>query len=548
MSPSLRPSGIAWGRRRETGATEAGAAEAGAAESGGVEAAAVDAGTVEVTPAEPLSELVRLDRARVAAAGFPPVEVGRSHASGPAAETEDGPAEISDVEDALARLVAFEDVVLSWIAEDGYPMNVSVAVEVVPHDDLIRFGTPPGFQIPAGEVAVTGTHIRALPDGGFDERSHVTVWGTPTRRPRGRFSLRPERAWIRDEGATPPPAAYERDLPKARRYFDELSRERGYRVRPRLDLGLLLFRATRAPFLTATLVPVILGLTVAAQEGFFDALLAILTIVAASAVHLGLNVANDVFDTLAGADDANTNPTPFSGGSRVIQNALVSIGQMSVLAACCYGFAGAIGLLLLYMRGSTALVAIAAAGLVISLGYTMPPLKLVYRGWGEVATAIGFGPVMLLGAYVVQSGGGLSIPALVASLPVGLLVAMILYVNEIPDRISDARADKLTLPVRLGKREVILGFDVAVAATFAIVAAGPALGLLPLPCLLALMAIPLAREVHRGLVRFYDEPYALMPTMALNIRLHFTVGLLLWLGYVATFTDEQLLHLRPFLG
>jgi 1,4-dihydroxy-2-naphthoate octaprenyltransferase len=528
MSPSLRPPGFARKLSRRT------------AEDG--------TGRTDVAGAAPRPEMARLDPAEVAAAGFPPIDVGGAPTPKAPVETEDAEAEISDVEDALARLVAFEDVVLSWVAEDGYPMNVAVAVEVVPHDDLIRFGTPPGFQIPAGEVAITGTHVRALSGGGFDERSHVTVWGTPTRRPRGRFSLRPESAWVRDEAALPPPAAYERDLPKARRYYDEISRERGYRVRPRLDLGLLLFRATRAPFLTATLVPVFLGLAVAAQEGFFDPATAILTVVAASAVHMGLNVANDVFDTLAGADDANRTPTPFSGGSRVIQNALVSIGQMSMLAAGCYAIAGAIGLLLLAMRGSTAFVAIAALGLVISLGYTMPPLKFVYRGWGELATAIGFGPLMLLGAYVVQSGGPLSIPALVASLPVGLLVAMILYVNEIPDRISDARADKLTLPVRFGKREVILGFDGAVVATFAIVAAGSALGLLPLPCLLALMAIPLAREVHRGLVRFYDDPYALMPTMALNIRLHFTVGLLLWFGYLAAITDQQLLHLRPFLG
>jgi 1,4-dihydroxy-2-naphthoate octaprenyltransferase len=528
MSPSLRPPGLARRLGREV------------AEDG--------TGRTDAAAAEPRPGTARLDPAEVAAAGFPPIDVGGAPASEPAGKAADVRAEISDVDDALARLVAFDDVVLSWVAEDGYPMNVAVAVEVVPRDDLIRFGTPPGFQIPAGEVAITGTHVRALPGGGFDERSHVTVWGTPIRRPRGRFSLRPESAWVRDEAALPPPAAYERDLPKARRYYGEISRERGYRVRPRLGLGLLLFRATRAPFLTATLVPVFLGLAVAAQEGFFDAATAILTVVAASAVHMGLNVANDVFDTLAGADDANTNPTPFSGGSRVLQNALVSIGQMSMLATGCYAVAGAIGLLLFAMRGSATLVAIAAIGLVVSLGYTMPPLKLAYRGWGEVATAVGFGPLMLLGAYVVQSGGALSLSALVASLPVGLLVAMILYVNEVPDRISDARADKLTLPVRFGKREVILGFDAVIVATFAIVAGGSALGLLPLPCLLALMAIPLAWEVHRGLVRFYDDPYALMPTMALNIRLHFTVGLLLWFGYLAAITDQQLLHLRPFLG
>ena len=85
----------------------------------------------------------------------------------------------------------------------------------------------------------------------------------------------------------------------------------------------------------------------------------------------------------------------------------------------------------------------------MSLGYTAPPLKFVYRGLGEVAVAIGFGPLMLLGAYVVQTGGALAWEPFVASIPIALLVALILYVNEIPDRRGDAQAGKRTLPVRL---------------------------------------------------------------------------------------------------
>jgi 1,4-dihydroxy-2-naphthoate polyprenyltransferase len=504
--------------------------------------------------AEPAAPSARLDAARLAAAGFSPVEVQvgvdapQLHPDPAMAGNQAAEVPLSVVEDALARLVAFDGVVLSWVADDGYPMNVDVAVEVSPRQGLVRFDTPPGFQIAAGaDVAITGTHIRALPEGGFDERSHVTIWGTAIARPRGRFVVHPERAWIRDETETPLPIAYERSLPKARRYFEELSRLRGYRVRPRMDMRLLLFRATRAPFLSATLVPVFLGLAVAAQMRYFDLLTAVLTIAAACAVHLGLNVANDVFDTLAGADDANATPTRFSGGSRVIQNALVSVGQMSMLAAACYVLAGVIGLALLDLRGSTALIAIAAVGLVISLAYTMPPLKLVYRGFGEVATLIGFGPVMLLGAYVVQSRGSLSLAAAIVSLPVGLLVAMILYVNEIPDRAGDARAGKRTLPVRLPKAQVILGFDLAVGAAFLVIIGGAATGLLPLSVLLALLAVPLAREVHRGLVAFYDHPYALMPSMGLNIQLHLTVGLLLLFGYFLAIADQQLLSLRPFL-
>ena len=115
----------------------------------------------------------------------------------------------------------------------------------------------------------------------------------------------------------------------------------------------------------------------------------------------------------------------------MLQNALVTIREMSQIAAACYGAAVALGVVLLFLSGSAALVVIALVGLFISIGYTMPPIKLVYRGLGEIATAIGFGPVMLLGTYAVQSHGSLSAEALVASLPVASFVAMILYVNDI---------------------------------------------------------------------------------------------------------------------
>ena len=69
---------------------------------------------------------------------------------------------------------------------------------------------------------------------------------------------------------------------------------------------------------------------------------------------------------------------------------------------------------------------------------------------------------MLLGAYVVQTGGALPWEPFVASIPIALLVALILYVNEIPDRRGDARAGKRTLPVRFSRRRSSPGYDVAV--------------------------------------------------------------------------------------
>ena len=156
----------------------------------------------------------------------------------------------------------------------------------------------------------------------------------------------------------------------------------------------------------------------------------------------------------------------------------------------------------------------------------------MYRGLGEIAVAIGFGPMMLLGAYVVQTGGALSWEPFVASIPVALLVALILYVNEIPDRRGDARAGKRTLPVRFSRQVVISGYNVAAAAAYVALVVGVVAGILPVPTLLMLLTIPLARRVSRGLAPNYDNPYGLMAIMGMNVQLHLMAGLLLLAGYV----------------
>jgi 1,4-dihydroxy-2-naphthoate octaprenyltransferase len=275
----------------------------------------------------------------------------------------------------------------------------------------------------------------------------------------------------------------------------------------------------------------VLGILIAASDGSFDLLTAVLTVIGAAFVQLGVNVSNDVFDTAQGADDANVTPTQFSGGSRVIQYGLVSFGQMAALTAIFFAAAAAIGLLLLVLRGSPALLAIGVIGFIVGLGYTAPPLKLVYRGLGEIAVAVGFGPLMLLGAYVVQTRGALSWEPFVASIPIALLIALVLYVNEIPDRRGDARAGKRTLPVRFSREAIVGGYRAAVLVAYGALVVGVVAGVLPIPALLMLLTIPLALQVERGLRPNYDNPYGLMAIMGVNIKLHLYAGLLLVAAY-----------------
>jgi len=426
------------------------------------------------------------------------------------------------------RLATYPHVVVSWIDDAGFPVSVATSFEADASAGTILLAPPAGMPIPTDrEVGVLGSHIHPT-KGGYDERRYLQAWG----RFDGTKTLVPHRFWGWDETEVPFFEYSERSVPQSRRYLAALSVEKGRTIRPRLAPFWLALRTTRLPFLSATAVPVLLGIAVAASHGAFSWWTALLTVIGASFAHLAINVTNDIFDTLSGADEANTTPTQFSGGSRVAIYDLVGIGGLTRLALALFAAAGLVGLLLVAVTGSLILLWIGMAGIAVGVAYTAPPLKLVYRGLGELAVALGFGPIMLLGAYVVQTGQLAWEPAVLSVVP-GILVALILFVNEIPDRRSDAEAGKRTLPVRFAPGAVRAGYLVAALVAFAVIAAGVGGGILPWPTLIALAAVPLAFKIHAGLKVHYDSPYTLMAVMGANVNLNLVVGALLLLAYLA---------------
>lgn len=444
--------------------------------------------------------------------------------------------------DDLATLARYPFVVASWVADDGFPTSVATDFEIDPGRGIVTLRLPAGdgVSIPTDrQLSIVGSHIRPKPGEGYDERRYLQLWGTGEPPTAGRLAFRPTRAWGWDEAEVPFFEYSERSVPQSRYYLAQLSAERGHPVRPRLAFGWLALRTMRLPFLSATVVPVLLGIAIAARQGAFDPWLALLTLVGACFAHLGTNVANDVFDTLSGADEANVNPTQYSGGSRVVIYDLVTIRQLAVLAGGLYVGAVAIGLLLVWLTASPTLLWIGILGIGVGIAYTAPPLKLVYRGVGELAVGIGFG-LLVVGASVVQTRT-LSAEALVAAVPMAILVALILYVNEIPDRSGDAAAGKGTLPVRLSPATVQLGYLVAALAAFAVIVGGVVAGLLPWPTLVALAGLPLVLRVHAGIRTHYHSPYTLMAVMGTNINLTLLVGALLLAGYVAWIVGSALL-------
>jgi 1,4-dihydroxy-2-naphthoate octaprenyltransferase len=440
----------------------------------------------------------------------------------------------------------FDHAVLAFVEDDGYPMEMAAEFRLDTAAGAVRLDAPAtGAAPPEGAVVnVIFSHIRPQQHVGYDERRYVSLWGR-ARRDDGGLVVTAEKVWGWDENKLPFLEYSERSVPQSRRYFDDLGRLQGREVRPRLAGFSLFLRTTRLPFITATAVPVALGVAAAARGGEFDLWLALLTLLGAIFIHLALNVTNDIFDTLSGADAANMTPTKFSGGSRVIHYGLVSERNMALLAAAFYLAGGAIGVYLAATRGWQLLV-IGLIGMFFAVFYTAPPLRLVYRGLGEIAVALGFGPVMLLGSFFVQAQT-ITLEAVVLSIPVAILIALVLYVNEVPDRPGDALAEKRTLPVRWTQQGVIRGYLVAAGVAFAVIAVASVIGLFPRPALIALATVPMAVRVARGMRENYDSPYALMPTMALNINLHLYTGLLLLAGYLIVIIAGAVLDPVPAL-
>jgi len=446
----------------------------------------------------------------------------------------------------IGRLTdSFGHAVIAFVGDEGYPMAVAADFDVDPNRGVIRLGAVGAeAQPPIGErVNVVFSHIRPQPGIGYDERRYVSLWG-PLRGSGDALEFAPEEEQHWDEEEMTFFEYSERAVPQAHRYLERVSAETGRRVRPRLPFGWLFLRATRLPFLTATFVPVLLGIAVAGWKDGFSWWLALLTLVGGACIHLGLNVANDVFDTTSGADAANVNPTQFSGGSRVVHYGLLSLREIVLLSAGFYAIGIGIGIALAAMRGWD-LLWLGIAGALLSLFYTAPPFKLVHRGLGEIDVALGFGPIMTLGAYFVQARE-YDLEPLLASLPVGILIALVLYVNEIPDRSADAAADKRTLPVRFSKDTIVNGYAVAVAAAFVLIAVFAVAGWIVRPALIALAAAPLAVPVYRALRDHYEEPYTLMPAMARNIQLHLATGALLIVAYVIAIVADAASVDPPF--
>ncbi|MFQ6031747.1 MAG: 1,4-dihydroxy-2-naphthoate octaprenyltransferase [Candidatus Zixiibacteriota bacterium] len=288
----------------------------------------------------------------------------------------------------------------------------------------------------------------------------------------------------------------------------------------------------RALFFTASAVSIFLGTAIAwAKTEIFHLGYFLLTLLGGLLLHAGTNVLNDYFDHRSGNDEINQEfVRPFSGGSRMIQLGLLTPLEVLVGGFLFFFLGGLIGLYLVLERGMVILL-LGLIGVVSGLFYSWPRLNWASRGFGELLVGLNYGVLMALGAFYVQTQN-ISLEPIIASIPIGLLVTAVLYINEFPDYQADKSVGKKTLVVRLGREKAALGFIVLVIMTFSVIVGGIILSILPFVTLVALASFPFFLKALKLSQKFHEKSFDLAPANAFTVMGHLITGFLLILSYV----------------
>jgi 1,4-dihydroxy-2-naphthoate octaprenyltransferase len=287
--------------------------------------------------------------------------------------------------------------------------------------------------------------------------------------------------------------------------------------------------ATRPAFLLLAVVAVAIGLAAAGRETDIEPLGAGLTLLGAVLFHAAVNVDNDYFDAINGSDADNPGRLfPFTGGSRMIQNGVLSLAQTRHLALGLYVATAAAGLFLVAKTGPW-LLGLGLLGALLGWAYSAPPLVLASRGLGEMVVGAGFGLLIPVGAALVQRGAPM-VDAVWAGAGFAAMVTAILLINEFPDREADRRAGKRNLIVRLGPRRGRWLYATALLLAALLPLALVLENRVPATTLLCLAALIPALPALVGVWRYAERPERLTPAIGATITAALGYGVLTILG------------------
>ncbi len=279
----------------------------------------------------------------------------------------------------------------------------------------------------------------------------------------------------------------------------------------------------RANFLVLAVLLVLIGIALAYKYvpahhaiRWFDIGLIIFGTVVS---HASVNLFNEYSDHITGIDK-NTNRTPFSGGSGMMNSGLTKPAEVLAAAILTLLIAGSIGIYY-GMTAHWSLFAIMLTGAFSIVFYTPLLTKLML---GELFSGLTLGTLVVLGTFIALTatpgqpvGTLLPIEVVMVSIPPGILTALLLFLNQFPDTEADRKGGRKHLIIKFGYRNASYIYTAGVIATFAIIFLLPILGVSSFWLYLGLLPLPIIFKATSTTLKFYNKTEKLIPALGENI-------------------------------
>lgn len=276
----------------------------------------------------------------------------------------------------------------------------------------------------------------------------------------------------------------------------------------------------RLPFHSVGLLPCVLGTVIAWQRGYaIDWGIVALAVAAVACIMAATYLSGEYYDYPT--DSANTGYNRFTGGSRVLQKGLVPRRRVLPAAIIALSLAGVIGLVIQFVfKTGPFTIPLGVLGMVCGVFYSSNPFRWAYRGVGEMLIFVCYGWLTVNTAYYLQSGRFDLVPTL-ASIPVGISIFLVIFINEFPDYDSDRSAGKNNMVVRLGLERASVLYSILAVACFVSIPLG-VLGSVPrlMLALCPLVLVPIVWNIVELARRQYLEAKHLERICALTLMLN----------------------------
>ncbi|AZR72265.1 1,4-dihydroxy-2-naphthoate octaprenyltransferase [Anoxybacter fermentans] len=282
----------------------------------------------------------------------------------------------------------------------------------------------------------------------------------------------------------------------------------------------------------ASTVPMVVGAAMAFNiTGQFNLYWFLWCLIGIYFIEIGKNAVNEVVDYVSGVDRfvAPGNRTPFSGGKKTIIDGKLTVTEAAIIAVLTLTAGGAVGLYIT-ISAEPKVFLVGVVGFFLAIFYSLPPLKLAYRGLGELTVGLSFGPLIVIGTYLVQAHT-ISLPVILISLPIGFLIANVLWINQYPDYEADKKGNKRNWVVRLGRRRGVKIYTILFIASYTLFLVVMVV-FKSLIWLLPLVSLPIAYQAIIIARKHYNNIPQLLQANAKTIQVYQLTGLTMTLAAI----------------